>query len=183
VCPWASLQQVVSSESALSGTSLPQWDVYISGTHQRRTIIARLQCPQSLPIYSGVRRASLRSLCLCPIPVSHVVFVVCRHIITRSEQKDTENTTISERHGCRTYTLCCAEVRRNCVDICVELQCNLLEIYIRIVPHALPTKERRLYILLCCISNTFLQHLPSSHSSHSLSSSRTFHFNIIPQSM
>jgi hypothetical protein len=50
---------------------------------------------------------------------------------------------------------------------------ELLKIYIRIVPHALPTKERRLYILLCCISNTFLQHL----SSHSLSSSRTFHFN------
>jgi hypothetical protein len=28
---------------------------------------------------------------------------------------------------------------------------SLLKIYIRIVPHALPTKERRLYILLCYI--------------------------------
>jgi hypothetical protein len=57
----------------------------------------------------------------------------------------------------------------------------LLKIYIRIVPHALPTKERRLYILLCYIPPAssilailaflfiIFENLPFQHVQHILS--------------
>jgi formate hydrogenlyase subunit 4 len=60
-------------------------------------------------------------------------------------------------------------------------RCYLLKIFIQIILHTLPTKEQ-LYILFYYITNTFLQYLLSSQSSHSyLSSSRTFHFNTIDE--